>query len=710
MGLSQALFSAISGLTNHQRAMDNIGNNLANVNTVAFKKGVFQFRTLLEQTLRGGIAADDTGEGGISGTTPTGGGGRGAINPISMGLGTQTGSINKDFSQGSMEVTGNQKDMAIEGNGYFVLRQGNAKVYSRDGTFYIGSDGSLLASDGLHVQGVLAENGQIPESGDIADLKIPIGQTGAATETTKSSFTGNLNSDQEVSSGLRLVSADPADANANSWLTGFGNSVTSATDGTWNALVGGAGAETYINGGTVQTTAPLAVAQAGPPPFAAANLATDLANLYYLSGTTFVQPFSGIANGDTITMSFRKGGRKYTGTFTYDNTVQSSTLQHFMTWMAGNVDDVAAVNNVAAIENTANIRLQGGVMGTLKLAGKVSTATTGGTSAYDAPIETAGAFSRTYTNGVDYGAGLANSFNMSIVSNLGAENAITDIEISYNNVKYTDIFANDLNYSAVQGGSATTNTVFYDSLGNSKKTTIQMSLVDRDTNFSTWRWVADSFDDTDSDWQTSTAGNITTSINVGTGLIRFDSDGQFIKGVELSETGGIEITLEDQGVNNPLVIRLQEGLASTATQDLDFSQMTQVATSSDFNLKEQDGSPPGTLDSFVSDPTGIIQGVFSNGVIETLGRITLALIPNENGMIAAGNNIFYEGPASGAGQLGFAGVGGRGQVRSGQLEMSNVDLSSEFTKLITTQRGFQANARVITTSDEMLVELVNMKR
>jgi len=701
MGLSQALYSAISGLTNHQRAMDNIGNNLANVNTVGFKKGVFQFRTLLEQTLRGGLAPDDSG-GGIAGTAPQGSGGRGSINPISMGLGTQTGSINKDFSQGSMEVTGNQRDMAIEGNGFFVLRQSNARVYSRDGTFYLGSDGSLLAGDGLHVQGVVAENGLIPESGDIDDLVIPIGQTGAATETTKSSFTGNLNSDQDVANGVRLVSGALGSAVTQTWLEGFGSLVT---DTTWTGL----GANEYVNGGTVQTTAALS---SNPVAGVNAAMATDLANLYYLSGTTWIQPFNGIATDDTIEVSFRKGGRRHTVEFTYDSTagVNSSTLQDFMTWLTGGVDDAADVSSIANTQGTLNTRLQAGTMGTVKLAGNVSTATAGGNSGYDSPVETAGAFSRSYAGGVDYGLGPVASFNVSVLSNLGEENAITDIEISYNNVKYTDIFADDLDYADVQGGSATTNMVFYDSLGNPHQTTMQMVLVDRDTNFSTWRWVADSRDDTDADWQLSNAGNITTSLNVGTGLIRFDSEGQYIKGVELSETGGIELTLEQQGVNNPLNISLREGLSADYTQDLDFSFMTQVAATSDFNLKEQDGSPPGTLDSFVVDPDGNIQGVFSNGVIEIMGRIVLALVPNQNGMIPAGNNIFYEGPASGAGQIGFAGVGGRGAVRAGQLEQSNVDLSTEFTKLITTERGFQANARVITTSDEMLVELVNLKR
>ncbi len=692
MGLSQAMFSAISGLVNHQRAMDNIGNNLANVNTVAFKKGVFQFQTLLEQTLRGGSAADPNT-------------GRGSINPLSLGLGTQTGSINKDFRQGPLEVTGNSRDMAIEGNGWFILRQGTGQVLTRDGTFYIGADGALLGNAGLQVQGVLAETGVIPTAGDVTDLTIPIGQTGAAVETTEAAFTGNLDSFQEIATGLRLANT-PAAALPYTWST---DAVTS-----WNAL---AAAGTAINGGTVQTTADLAEG-AGAAPTDNADLNTDLADLFYLDGTTWVKPFNGIVDGETISVSFRKGGRLTTSTFTYRDGasgVPSNTVEHLAEFLAGDVDDVQDVSSVNNAE-AETLRLQGGIMGTIKVPPKISTTVAGGDSSYNVPFETGGAFRRViHVGAYDWDAvpasGDEDSFNLSVVSNLGSENAITDIEFTYNNVRHDEIFAPDLDYSAVQGGSATTNLVAYDSLGNPKNVTIQMVLVDRDTNFSTWRWSADSYDDTDADWQvTGAPGAITTSSNVGTGVIRFDSEGRFVSGAELSESAGISITLEDQGVNNPIRITLQQGLSPTATQDLDFSDMTQVATDSDFNLKEQDGSPPGTLDSFTVTADGIIQGVFSNGVVQALGRISVALVPNENGLIAAGNNLFYEGPSSGNAQVAFANVGGRGEIRSGQIETSNVDLSEEFTRLVVTQRGFQANARVVTTSDEMLQELVNLKR
>ena len=164
MALSQALSTGITGLMSHQKAMDNIGNNLANVNTVGFKKGAFQFSTLLEQSLRGGMGAD-------AGT------GRGSINPIGLGMGTQTASINKVFTQGDLENTANPNDMAIDGNGFYVLRIGTGVAYTRAGSFYVGEDGSLMAGDGMFVQGTLAVKNtdgsyEIPQDARMQNLVI----------------------------------------------------------------------------------------------------------------------------------------------------------------------------------------------------------------------------------------------------------------------------------------------------------------------------------------------------------------------------------------------------------------------------------------------------------------------------------------------------------------------------------------------------------
>jgi flagellar hook protein FlgE len=118
----------------------------------------------------------------------------------------------------------------------------------------------------------------------------------------------------------------------------------------------------------------------------------------------------------------------------------------------------------------------------------------------------------------------------------------------------------------------------------------------------------------------------------------------------------------------------------------------------------------GTLESFGLSNDGTITGIYSNGLRQSLGRLSLASFNNPGGLEKAGSSSFRVGDNSGAANIGFAGAGGRGELVSGALEMSNVDLAEEFTGLIVAQRGFQANSRVITSSDEILQDLVNLKR
>jgi flagellar hook protein FlgE len=122
------------------------------------------------------------------------------------------------------------------------------------------------------------------------------------------------------------------------------------------------------------------------------------------------------------------------------------------------------------------------------------------------------------------------------------------------------------------------------------------------------------------------------------------------------------------------------------------------------------GSAMGTLQSITLGDDGTITGVFSNGLRKAVGQLALANFANPNGLIKAGNSSYAVGDNSGTPDIGVAGSGGRGTLQAGALEMSNVDLSQEFTGLIIAQRGFQANSKVITTSDQILNDLVNMKQ
>jgi flagellar hook protein FlgE len=143
---------------------------------------------------------------------------------------------------------------------------------------------------------------------------------------------------------------------------------------------------------------------------------------------------------------------------------------------------------------------------------------------------------------------------------------------------------------------------------------------------------------------------------------------------------------------------------------IDISRLTQYGGSNTLGAPEQNGYALGSLQSFQLGSDGTIMGVYSNELRQPIGRLALASFNNPGGLEKAGNSSFRVGVNSGVAQIGTAGVGGRGALMSGALEMSNVDLAEEFTGLIVAQRGFQANSRVITSSDEILQDLVNLKR
>jgi flagellar hook protein FlgE len=143
---------------------------------------------------------------------------------------------------------------------------------------------------------------------------------------------------------------------------------------------------------------------------------------------------------------------------------------------------------------------------------------------------------------------------------------------------------------------------------------------------------------------------------------------------------------------------------------VELSGLTQYGGTNTVSALGQDGAAMGSLQAFTLSPDGTIVGVFSNGLKQSLGQVALAAFNNPPGLEKIGGSLYRTTVNSGNPQLGLAGGGGRGLLSSGQLEMSNVDLAQEFTNLIVAQRGFQANSRVITSSDEILQDLVNLKR
>jgi len=148
----------------------------------------------------------------------------------------------------------------------------------------------------------------------------------------------------------------------------------------------------------------------------------------------------------------------------------------------------------------------------------------------------------------------------------------------------------------------------------------------------------------------------------------------------------------------------------SATFDNEALASTQYANSSTTIYQDQDGYASGFLQSVSVDTEGVITGHYSNGQVLKKAQVALATFNSLHGLYKKGGNIFEETTESGAPITGAPQTNGLGSIAPNALEMSNVDLGNEFVKLITVQRGFQANSKIITTTDEMLADLINIKR
>lgn len=423
----QALLAGVASIKAQQTRMNVIGNNLANVNTTAFKGSRVTFQDMISQTLRGASRP---------GTSI---GGR---NPLQLGLGVLVSGTDTNMEQGSLNATNRPGDLAIQGNGYFVVSDGSAMTYTRDGSFDLDANGDLvMRSTGQRVMGWGADAFGIIDSSQPIDagskINIPVGQQSAVQQTTQINMAGNLK-------------------------------------------------------GT-----------AGP---------TDV-------WTTTVRVYDSIGGAHDITIRFKN------------------------------------------------------------------------------------------------------------------------------------------HQSPAQGTPPTGATA-------------------------SWEWEA--FEGTTPLGDFSSTGNE---------RLYFDGNGRILNG---SVLGNITVPAA--------------GSASAFDVDIDFGQITQLATETSVQVASQNGYPAGSLQGFSVSSEGIVTGIFTNGLTRQLGQIAMANFPNPGGLERIGNNQFRQTDNSGIASIGTAKTGGRGNINAGFLEQSNVDIGTEFTELIVTQRGFQANTRVVTTVDEMLQDLINIKR
>lgn len=582
--MMRSLYSGVAGLKTHQTKMDVIGNNIANVNTTAFKASSITFSELMSQTTQ-------------RASGPNAATGTGGVNARQIGLGVKSGAININITgQGSTQSTGNPFDIMINGDNFFIVNNGSENFFTRDGSFYVDAAGNLaMTSIGYNVMGwqVDEETGTIKKD-TVSALRImsAANMTYPPAATTDAYMSGILDkNDTDVTSANgKVVNLNFFDALGYSYTAKFtfrqsdnpneySLELSKILDSVGNEVDLSAAGTTSLFGDASQQ------AVAGKVSFDSVN--------YTWNGTQLSRGGELVAD---VTTLFDPNGALLPG----DSEVQ---LGGAATTVQTQLDAIAkAYGYEGSTEEFLNLL-------------------------YAAP-----------NDAVDPDAGTTQVSVETMLYNLSQNPAGT-----------------------VAGDATTLPADSFETVGrNFEGITV---LFDGNTGY------------------LSAVGGSTTS---------------FTSNLNLSALGG-----------------------NFADISIDFSEMkmfdnkgtsTLGATSGDLDGLGM-GRRLGDMIGVSIQQNGMIYASYDNGMTKLLGQIATAAFANASGLEKQGDNLYSATLNSGE----FDGIGeditgNGGYMSTGQLEMSNVDLSSEFTEMITTQRGFQANSRIITVSDTMLEELTNLKR
>ncbi len=714
----RSLWSGVSGMQAHQIALDIESNNIANVNTVGFKYSRASFVDMLSQTKLIATAPYKTGLGGM--------------NDFSVGLGVNINATTKVFSQGSTQNTDVKTDIAIEGEGFFVISpdKGITFNYTRDGSFLFDAAGNLVTTNGYVVQGWLQgdlrnsakkseqEFFHIDNTGPVRNIQIDPNMVMPARSSTNIKLRANLNAGRHSDQNANIYALDstsytPTDGtdpvydsagNLTQMAEDFGALFNQDGDafgltenqGIWisykNAQMINSIVETFesssisINGvkvsfandSTMTGISTLTAAQnainslrdkIGVEAYTEGNM-LKLINRNEMDGSERTKniiitesgtgAFENFVEGDADITSFRyrytKSGSPDSATGQFRTT---EDLRRLIQYDANMIKDPSQEYS----DSTASVSVTVNQYGMFEMENKDNE---------DEEVQ-----------------------NLSIFVSGYASDQVSD------NVLFKNTMRGLNTASLIEGGSVvsttrishathTTTIEIFDSIGT--KHTVRFEFVK--TGQAEWSFRAIVPEPSVFYGASATRPNIFEG-----GRLRFNSDGSLA------------------GMNPPM-LQFDPKNGSIAPQRISlsfgaaggFGGLTSVDKQSETYAIEQDGYGAGDLADIRFDNEGTLLGSFSNGRTLALAQVALANFANNTGLQAEGGNVFSSTGNSGQAMIGAANTGRRGGVAGSKLEMSNVDLSRSLTQLIVVQRGFQANSKAVTTSDQILNTLLNLKQ
>jgi len=675
--MSFALSAGVTGLQAHQKMLDIAGNNLANVNTTAFKSTRITFAELLCETIKKASQPTST----IGGT-----------NPQQMGSGVGISGISPNMSQGNLVNTGNPLDLAIEGEGYFVLSDGSQEVYTRAGAFAVDADSNLVdPSNGYLVQriGSVGVSEGFQTAGN-SDIHVPYDVAMAAEATSEIKIVGNLSADAM----LPTIQTNMLSSNV-SYTTDNGTTATESTriadlDQYTGALNSGAITFSgYKPDGT-------SLASASPPvnltmPVNANTTLGDVITwLNTNEGTAAVNEvqtvsITGSPTGGTFTLNY---GGQTTAPIAYDATAAEvdAALEALSNIGAGGVSCTGGdlPDTPVVVEFTGALAGQDVALMTIDDSGL-----TGGTSPAGSVAETTGGRAVQGVLGSDATASLAHG--KIVITDSRAGFSKSDLAMSWSG-DGTLTAPGYFEISTVGGEEVkSVNITVHDTQGG--RHVLSGAFVRTNTP-NTWDMVL-----------TSITGNIygMTMEDRRIEDISFAAADGSYTGLTGTDDAEFAVTF-GHDTANPQTITIEMG----TTGQLD--GLTQFAGTSTAVATEQDGYEAGRLSTVSVDSGGTLIGVFSNGIKKNIATLKIALFQNPAALESLGGGYFNFSANSGGAIATQALSGGAGTIHGGALEKSNADVAHEFVSMIQAQNGFQANARTIRVSNEILRELTNLIR
>ena len=631
-----AFNTGLSGLRASSVDLDVTGNNIANASTVGFKSSQAQFGDLY-----------------ASGFLSAG------TNPIGDGVRVQD--VKQNFGQGNISFTDNGLDLAINGDGFFVLNNGGEVRYSRAGQFGVDKDGFVTNNQNMRVQGFVAD-----EDGNLSGIR---GDLQVETDNLAPRRTTNLRSDLNLDSRETVLErrvADMGDYTAPAGATGFPSETFEIT---------------YADGSVVSVP----VNAAGSTDFSAADVVDVLNGQDGLSASA-TTTYEGMSEADL-------NAAIAAGNFSFDLEVGGVTVPVDTTGVTDAASLVSAINNAQAPTISASIT--GGNLRLIDNRGNNVTAGFTSDGPNQAPETTVGTVRPQADREIT-----------DIASTTGATN-LTD---SWNarNIEITNQF-NPLDQRTYNHATSTT---VYDSLGNSHEMTqfyVKQPAPGNGVGVSEWSVYLQ----IDGEFVAGTEQNPYQA--------RFDQDGE-LQSVNGDPNGEILIsdwTPKDadgtpNGADGPpgpgenITTPIPEP-PTTSAFVLDLGNTTQYGSNFGVDDQRQNGYATGRLSGLDVSDQGVLFARYTNGQSQSLGQVALASFNNTNGLSPVGETSWVETFESGQPIVGAPDTGTLGSIKASSIEESNVDLSAELVNLIIAQRNYQANAKTIETSDAVTQTVINLR-